>query len=253
MTMHFTSAPRLSDGVIEREFVVRGVPGVLWTPVSASPDTPVPLVLLGQPGGFGLQRMRSRLTGRARACAAQGFAAVAIELPGAGERTPLAGAAEARADLVRALDEARAPGDELIDRLILPLVDAAVPEWQRTMDAVLALPEIGERVGISGGVIAVATRLAAVDPRIVAAGLFAGSYVPRATFAEARRITIPVHVLLQWDDEGNDRAMALELFDAFASSEKTLQANLGGHTGVPAFAADDAARFFARHLGAASG
>jgi len=47
--------------------------------------------------------------------------------------------------------------------------------------------------------------------------------------------------------------MALELFDAFASAEKTLQANLGGHTGVPAFAAEDAARFFARHLGSASG
>ena len=29
----------------------------------------------------------------------------------------------------------------------------------------------------------------------------------------------------------------------------TLQANLGGHTGVPAHAGEDAARFFARHLG----
>ncbi len=66
--------------------------------------------------------------------------------------------------------------------------------------------------------------------------------------AEARRVTIPVHVLLQWDDEGNDRAMALDLFDAFGSAEKTLQANLGGHTGIPGFASEDAGRFFARHL-----
>ena len=46
----------------------------------------------------------------------------------------------------------------------------------------------------------------------------------------------------------NDRQMALDLFDAFGSPEKTLQANMGGHTGVPAYAAEDAARFFARHL-----
>ena len=67
-------------------------------------------------------------------------------------------------------------------------------------------------------------------------------------FDEARRITIPLHVLLQWDDESNDRQMALDVFDAFGSREKTLQANMGGHTGVPSFAGEDAARFFARHL-----
>ena len=46
----------------------------------------------------------------------------------------------------------------------------------------------------------------------------------------------------------DDRQLALELFDAFGSQEKTLQANLGGHTGVPHFAAEDAARFLVRHL-----
>lgn len=70
---------------------------------------------------------------------------------------------------------------------------------------------------------------------------------------EARRVTIPLHVLLQWDDEGNDRARSLDLFDAFGSTQKTLHANMGGHTGVPQFAGDDATRFFVRHLGAARG
>jgi hypothetical protein len=42
--------------------------------------------------------------------------------------------------------------------------------------------------------------------------------------------------------------MALDLFDAFGSQEKTLHANMGGHAGVPHFAGDDAARFFSRHL-----
>jgi hypothetical protein len=135
-----------------------------------------------------------------------------------------------------------------INRLILPLVDLAVPEWQTTLDSVLSLPEIRGRVGYSGGVIAIGVRLAVVEPRIAAAGLFAGSFVPEQTLSDARQVTIPVHVLLQWDDEGNDRQRALDLFDAFGTSEKTLQANMGGHTGVPEFAGEDAARFFARHL-----
>lgn len=172
---------------------------------------------------------------------------------GAGDRAPLPGAEQARVDLARAISAGEHPTENVIDRLILPLVDKAVPEWQTTLDEVLGLPEIGERVGFSGGVIAIGTRLAAIDSRIAAAGLFAGSYVPRTTMEEARQVTIPLHVLLQWDDEGNDRGMALDLFDAFGSTEKTFYANMGGHTGVPQFAGEDAARFFARHLGSVAG
>ncbi|RQX17538.1 hypothetical protein DLJ57_29400, partial [Micromonospora chalcea] len=138
--------------------------------------------------------------------------------------------------------------DEVVDRLVLPLVEEAVPECRAALDALLALPEVGGPVGYAGGVISIGVRLAVVEPRIVAALLFAGSFVPRAIIEEARRVTIPLHVLLQWDDEGNDRRMALDLFDAFGSSEKTLHANMGGHTGVPWFEGDAANRFFARHL-----
>ena len=192
--------------------------------------------------------MHSRLAGRARHYAAEyGFAAAAIELPGSGDRPRSAAAEQARADLRRAL-EAGEPVDEIVDRLVLPLVEKAVPEWQATLDALLSLPEIGGPVGYSGGVIAIGIRLAVVEPRIAAAGLFAGSFVPRALFEEARQVTIPLQVLLQWDDEGNDRQLAMDLFDAFGSKEKTLHANLGGHTGVPQFEVDDGARFFARHL-----
>jgi hypothetical protein len=97
-------------------------------------------------------------------------------------------------------------------------------------------------------VIAIGIRLAVVEPRITAAILFAGSFVPAVMFEEARQVTIPLQVLLQWDDEGNDRQAALDLFDAFGSREKTLHANLGGHTGVPQFEGEDGGRFFARHL-----
>jgi len=193
--------------------------------------------------------MYPRLVARARHCAAEGFAAATIELPGSGDRPRSPAAEEARADLRRALDAGEPVDDEIVDRLVLPLVEKAVPEWRAALDAVLSLPEIGGPVGYSGGVIGVGIRLAAVEPRIRAALLFAGSFVPRALVEEARQLTIPLLVLLQWDDEGNDRQRALELFDALGSSEKTLHANTGGHTGVPWFEGEDGNRFFARHLG----
>ena len=128
-----------------------------------------------------------------------------------------------------------------------PLVEKAVPEWRSTLDALLLLPEIGSAVGYSGWT-AVGIHLAAVEPRIAAAVLFAGGYVPRAQREEARQLTIPLQFLLQWDDEGNPRQRALDLFDAFGSKEKTLHANLGGHVGTPWFEVENGARFFARHL-----
>ena len=242
--MRFTSEQRLDDGVLEREFTLGEIPGVLWTPASAS--APAPLILVGHPGG--LHKMHPRLAARARHYAAEyGFAAAAIELPGSGDRPRSAAAEQARADLRRAM-EAGEPVDEIVDAFIVPLVERAVPEWQTTLDALLSLPEIGGPVGYEGGVIAIGIRLAVVEPRISAALLFAGSFVPGTLFEEARQVTIPLQVLLQWDDEGNDRQSALDLFDAFGSKEKTLHANLGGHTGVPQFEGDDSTRFFVRHL-----
>jgi len=220
------------------------IPGVLWTPGATS--VPAPLILMGHPGG--LARMYPRLLARARHSAADGYATATIELPGSGDRPRSAVVDRARADLRRALEAGEPVDDDIVDRLILPLVDTAVPEWRATLDALLALPEIGGPVGFAGGVIAIGTRLAVVEPRISAAVLFAGSFVPRAILEEARHVTIPLLVLLQWDDEGNDRQMALDLFDAFGSTEKTLHANMGGHTGVPQFEGDDGSRFFARHL-----
>ncbi|WP_431970108.1 dienelactone hydrolase family protein [Nocardia sp. bgisy134] len=244
--MQFISEQRLDDeSVLERRFTLGEIPGILWTPASAS--TPVPLILLGH-SPIGLQKMYPRLLDRARYAVAEGYAAASIELPGSGERPRSAAVDQARADLHRALAAGEPVTDDIVDRLILPLLDPAVSEWQTALDALLALPEIGGPVGYSGGVISIGTRLAVVEPRITAAVLFAGSYVPRTIIAEARQVTIPLHVLLQWDDEGNDRQMALDLFDAFGSKEKTLNANMGGHTGVPQHAGEEANRFFARHL-----
>ncbi|MGV9322947.1 dienelactone hydrolase family protein [Streptomyces sp. NPDC003660] len=247
--MHFTSEQRLDDNLLEREFTLGDIPGILWTPapVPVSASAPAPLILLGHPP-LGLRKMYPRLLDRARSAAAEGFATATIELPGSGDRPRWPALEQARADLRRAMEAGETVGDDIVDALVLPLVDKAVPEWRAALDSLLTLPEIGGPVGYSGGVMSIGIRLAMVEPRIAAAVLFAGSLVPRAMFEEARQLTVPLHVLLQWDDEGNERQAALDLFDAFGSKEKTLHANMGGHTGVPQFAGDAAAQFFTRHL-----
>jgi pimeloyl-ACP methyl ester carboxylesterase len=239
--MRFTSERRLDDGVLEREFTLGEVPGVLWTPGSA----PAPLILAGHNGG--LHKREPRLVARARHSAARyGYAVAAIDHPGHGDRPRSAADEQARADLRRAM-AAGEPVDEIFESFIAPLVEQAVPEWRATLDALLSLPGIGGPVGYSG-MTAVGIRLAVTEPRIAAAGFFAGGFVPRAQREEAGQVTVPLRFLLQWDDEGNDRQAALDLFDAFGSKEKTLHANTGGHAGTPWFEVDDGDRFFARHL-----
>jgi len=117
--MRFTSEQRLDEVVLEREFTLNEIPGIPWTPGSA----PAPLTLVGHPGG--LRRMYPRLAGRARHCPANGSAAATIELPGGGDRPRSADAEQARADLHRALAAGEAV-DEIVDRLVVPLVDKDV-------------------------------------------------------------------------------------------------------------------------------
>jgi len=239
--MRFTSEQRLDDGVLEREFTLGDIPGVLWTPGSA----PAPLILSGHNGG--LHKRLPRLVARARHYAAEyGFAVAAIDAPGHGDRPRSAVDEQARADLRGAL-EAGEPVSEIVDAFILPLVEKAVPEWRTTLDALLSLPGIGGPVGYEG-MTAIGIRLAVVEPRISAAVFFGGGFVPGTLVEEARQVTIPLQFLLQWDDEGMERQPVLDLFDAFGTKEKTLHANLGGHAGVPWFEVDAAARFFTRHL-----
>ncbi|MGW0758281.1 dienelactone hydrolase family protein [Streptomyces sp. NPDC002814] len=239
--MRFTSEQRLDGGVLEREFTLGEIPGTLWTPESAAP---APLILMAHNNG--LPKRDARLVARARLTAAYGYAVATIDAAGCGDRPRSAADEQARADLRRAI-QAGEPVDEIFESVVGPLVEKAAPEWRTTLDALLALPEIGGPVGYSGWT-ALGIRLAVADPRITAAGFFAGGYVPRAQREEARQITIPLLILLQWDDEGNPRQRALDLFDAFGSKEKTLHANLGGHLGTPWFESEDGGRFYDRHL-----
>ncbi|MFF8271486.1 dienelactone hydrolase family protein [Streptomyces sp. NPDC016562] len=239
--MHFLSEQRLDDGVLEREFTLGEIPGTLWVPGSAGP---VPLILMAHNNG--LPKGAARLVARARHAASCGYAVASIDAYGCGDRPRSVADEQARAALRRAM-EAGEPVDEIFESFIGPLVEKAVPEWRTTLDALLALPEIGGPVGYSGWT-AVGIRLAVTEPRIAAAGFFAGGFVPRAQREEAPRVTVPLLFLLQWDDEGNPRQRALDLFDAFGATEKTLHANPGGHTGTPWFEVEDGNRFFDRHL-----
>ncbi|SDS01352.1 hypothetical protein [Actinopolymorpha singaporensis] len=60
--MEFTSEHRLDDGVLERDFTLGEIPGVLWTPGSA--PNPAPLILTGHNGS--LHKREPRLVARAR-------------------------------------------------------------------------------------------------------------------------------------------------------------------------------------------
>ena len=178
------------------------------------------------------------------------FTVAAIDAPGHGGR-PRTATDERE---IAAMLEARAAGEPegpVVVRYNADIARRAVPEWRATLDALQAVPWIGSAgpvgyYGLNMGT-AIGIPLIAGEPRINAAVL--GIFWHDETLAEAAsRITVPLEFVLQWDDEHIPRESGLALFDAFASKEKTLHANAGGHTEVPRFEADSAVRFLARHL-----
>jgi dienelactone hydrolase len=250
-SVRFT-AETSSNGVVERDFVVDEVPGVLWSPVSGPDHAPV--VLMGHGGG--LHKKTPALMARAHdTVAAWGFTVVAIDAPGHGDRPRTAEDERARAEFRQAQVAGDTERFESISvRYVTSLVERAVPEWQATLDALQKLPEIGAEapIGYGGGIslgTAIGVPLTAIEPRITAAIFGGGFFVYEALIEAARRVTVPIQFLLPWDDEHVDRQSALALFDAFASKEKTLHANPGDHRTVRWIGIDN--EFLARHLGAA--
>src|SRR5437763_17078622 len=80
--LHFT-AETCSNGLIERDFTVGEVPGVLWSPASGGERAP--LVLMGHGGGT--HKKAPAMTGRAdRLVAGCGFHVAVIDAPGHGDR-----------------------------------------------------------------------------------------------------------------------------------------------------------------------
>jgi cephalosporin-C deacetylase-like acetyl esterase len=247
-SVHIT-AKTSSNGVVERDFTVGGVPGVLWSPASGSGRAP--LVLMGHGGGT--HKKAPAMRGRAQLLVTgAGLSVAVIDAPGHGDRPRTAYDEQEIAAMQQAM-AAGEPVGPIVVRYNGHLAERAVPEWQATLDALQELPEIGAEgpvgyFGVNMGT-AIGVPLTAIEPRIGAAVF--GQFWPESLIEAAGRITVPIEFVLQWDDEHIPRQSGLALFDAFASTEKTLHANAGRHKELPRFEADSAVRFFARHFGRA--
>jgi dienelactone hydrolase len=243
--MHFTSETT-SNGVLERDFILGDVPGVLWSPASAV--EPAPLVLIGHPGG--MHKKAPGVVARASYyIATLGYHVAAIDAPGHGDRPRSASDAE----WVEKIGVARRAGEPLgaiVSEFNADLAARAVPEWIAALDELVALPEIEDGpVGFSGMTVGteIGARLIVADDRIGAAVL-GGVFAFEPMIEVMRAISIPVQYLLAWDDPEIDRESTFILFDVLGSELKTLHANAGSHRRVPFSETEDSGRFFARHL-----
>jgi len=231
-----------SKGVTERDFNVtcngRTVPGVLWTPERA--DAPTPLVLIGH-GGNGHKREAHLVALARRFVRHNGIAAATIDGPAHGDREPEGIDGESLAQRRR-----RYIGDRVTDDM--------VEDWKTTLDALHKLPEIGiGRVGYWGLSMGTLFGLPfiAAEPRIEVAVLgLMGTAIGTGSRlrADAAEVTCPVLFLQQWDDELISRESSSELFDALASSDKTLHANPGLHAAIPREECLNTQRFLADRL-----
>ncbi|MFF9641849.1 alpha/beta hydrolase family protein [Kitasatospora aureofaciens] len=249
MNAFLLTAESTTDGIVERDFTVNGVPGVLWSPESGADRAPLVL----QAHGGGNHKKHPAMSGRAahlvRGC---GYHVAVLDAPGHGDRPRT----EHDEREIAALFAARAAGEPegpIVVRYNDHLAKLAVPEYRTLLDALQQLPEIGTDGpvgfwGINMGT-AIGVPFVAAEPRITAAVF--GQHWPHVLAEYAKRITVPVEFDLQWDDEHISREEGLALFDAFASAEKSLHVNSGKHKELPRFEVDSAVRFFARHLGRA--
>ncbi|MFF4798822.1 dienelactone hydrolase family protein [Streptomyces sp. NPDC001351] len=244
-SLQFT-AESSSNDMVQRDFTLGEVPGVLWSPASGAERAP--LVLMGHGGGN--HKKHQAMAGRAQLLVTScGFHVAVIDAPGHGDRPRTAHDEQEIAVMQRAM-AAGEPVGPVVVRYNAHLAERAVPEWQATLDALQELPEIGTDGpvgywGLNMGT-AIGVPLAAAEPRITAAVF--GLHWPDALAEKAKQITIPIEFDMQWDDEHIPREAGLALFDAFASAEKTLHVNAGRHKRLPRFEADSGVRFFARHL-----
>lgn len=246
------------DGVTERLFSleVKGadVPCALWAPEGAR--GPRPLVLFGHGGG---QHKRSPpVVGTAKRYAkALGYAVAALDAPDHGSRVAPDDAprlAEHERALITRSGGVRGEALESAMRR----ATQALSEWQALLDAAQSLDFVGAQgpvgyLGLSMGAL-LGIVFVAHEPRVTAAALGLvgiGEGAP-ALEAAARRITVPVEFVVQWDDVFVPREEAFALFSAFGSREKTLHANPGGHVDVPAFERASRESFFVRHFGTAT-
>ena len=253
---------KVEQGVVEQRFDLQvdgqTVPGIRWYPEGA--EVPRPTILIGH-GGTQHKRVPNVLGLARRFVRHLGYSAVALDAPGHGERITDPEMAERWRQAIQARIAA-GPGagrvafrpeeaKEWVER-----TTKGIAEWHVLLDN---LDEQGEGPrygywGVSMGTV-IGLPFVASEPRISAAvlglaGLGNGPGADRFERA-ARGLTVPVLLVLQWNDELVGQTSGIALFDAISSTEKTLHINPGGHIQIPLFERDAYEAFFLRHLGPA--
>jgi dienelactone hydrolase len=251
---------RSQDGVTEYLFdlMVAGdrVPAVIWAPEGAK--GPRPLMLMGHGGSQ--HKKIGTLAARARQFATRlGYATLAIDAPGHGDRISRE-EAERLAKEVGARVRGESGSGGLSADMLKAMADRttkAIPEWKAALDAAQSLDFIGNSGpvgywGVSMGT-AIGVPFVASEPRVTCAVFGLAGLRPGQTAFEdaAKKITIPVEFVFQWEDAVAPRENGIALFNAFASKEKTMHINPGGHVEIPNFEGHSWQAFYERHLGRA--
>lgn len=248
-------------GVTERRVTLKvdeEVPGIVWLPEGVEGARPT--VVLGH-GGVVHKRAPEVLGLARRLVRHLGYAAIALDAPGHGDRIidKEAARAQRRALQARIEQGPGAPAPQITD-------PAQAKEWARRVSGhvkeLSALLDDTEASGLTDGRLGywgmsmgtgIGLNFVATDSRIKAAVLglsgLGGGMGGTAFETNARSLRVPILFLLQWNDELVSRESGLKLFDAIGSEHKTLHVNPGGHTQVPVFENDSAELFFSRHLG----
>ncbi len=250
----------VDNGVLERRFDVaidgEPVPGIMWTPEDTA--GPTPIVLIGH-GGAQHKRVAGVISLARGLVREAGYSAVAIDAPGHGDRVNDPTAAGELLALRRRIAAGLRTGSALggspgdAERWAAART-RAVHEWTRTIDMLDAEGVVaGGRIGYLGFSMgtAIGLPLIASEPRVKVAVLGLSGVPPGAGALEqaARRLTVPILFVMQWDDELISRDDGLRLFDAIGSRDKAMHVHPGGHRNTPLYERRIHIAFLERHLG----
>lgn len=254
--MEFTKE-KLIDGVAQRDFQVEvgdeTVPCVIYAREGSSGKRP--LILMGHGGSQHKKTEGIRL--RAIQYANElDWATLAIDAPGHGDRITREEAARNMIEVgKRVTGQVSAPFDPERMKAMARRSVSAISEWQAALDKTLELDFVDgtDQIGywgVSMGT-AIGVPLVASEPRIKCAvfGLAGLREGAEAMEKAANSITIPLQFVFQWEDAVAPRENGIALFNAFASKEKTMHINPGGHMDIPNFEGSAWKAFYQRHLG----
>lgn len=227
------------DGVVERSFQLmqpgRVVPGVVWLPAYAESSWPV--VALGH-GGSGHKRNSRNVDLGHWFASRAGIAAVAIDGPHHGDRaaTPLA-AGESRSRMVSDWNAAIAAV-----RTLEGVDMAGLGYFGLSMGTRFGLPLAAALGGDLSCAVFGKFGLRA------AAGLYEDPTTMDGISADARQISTPTLLHVQWDDELFPRDGQFALFESLGSREKQLIAFPGSHGDTAPTASAMWCDFIRKHL-----